>query len=531
MDYWAPAPMKREQRVLFAPTLDEMIGEDHPVRLFAEILDRCDWSEWEAKYDGRRGQPPIHPRVVASAILYGLTRGLRSSRLLEYLTVNNLDYIWLLEGRTLDHSTICAFRATFREELKSLFRQLNRIARTMGLIRLNEVALDGTRVKANNSRYETLTAEGLQKQLADLDEALETMLREMEEQDEREQGLFGTGESSQKLPAELADARARQEKLREALEKVQAADEARRRQGTDPKKNPAQIPITDPDSKVLPNKEGGYAPNYTPMAATDGQSGFIVAVDVIDSTYEHLTTVPLVDQIEEDLDERPEQVLADGAHATGPNMEALEARHIEFFTPVESRQPQEGNPALRADPAEAVPESEWPNLPRNAQTKKLDKSAFVYDEAKDVYYCPAGKRLPYEQTKSKVNAAEERIYFRVYRCGQCEGCPLGPVCRNDKAQRGRSVSRDVHEQRREGQASKMAREESRAIYRRRLHVAETPFGLIKQVMNLRQFLLRGLEKVRTEWLWACTAFNLGKLVREIGRLRALFAALAREPAG
>jgi transposase len=530
MDYWAPAPMKREQTVLFAPTLDEMIGEDHPVRLFAEILGRCDWSAWEAKYHGRRGQPPIHPRVVASAILYGLTRGLRSSRLLEYLTINNLDYIWLLEGRTLDHSTICVFRTTFREELKSLFRQVNRIAMTMGLIRLNEVALDGTRVKANNSRYETLTAEGLEKQLADLDEALETMLREMEEQDEREQGLFGTGESSQKLPAELADARARQEKLREALEKVQAADEARRRQGTDPKKNPAQIPITDPDSKVLPNKEGGYAPNYTPMAATDGQSGFIVGVDVIDSTYEHLTTVPLVDQIEEDLDERPEQVLADGAHATGPNMEAFEARDVEFFTPVESRQPQEGNPALRAAPAEAVPESEWPKLPRNPQTKKLDKSAFVYDEANDVYYCPAGKPLPYEQTKSKVNAAEERIYFRVYRCGQCEGCPLGPMCRNDKAKRGRSVSRDVHEQRRERQASKMASEESRAIYRRRFHVAETPFGLIKQVMNLRQFLLRGLEKVRTEWLWACTAFNLGKLLREIGRLRAAFAALATEPA-
>ncbi len=531
MEYWAKAPMKREQTVLFAPTLDETIGEDHPVRLFAEILVRCDWSEWEAKYDGRRGQPPIHPRVVAGAILYGLTRGLRSSRLLEYLTGNNLDYIWLLEGRTLDHSTICIFRTKFHQELKSLFRQVNRIAMTMGLIRLNEVALDGTRVKANNSRHETLTAEGIEKQLAALDEQLETMLREMEEQDEREQGLFDTSESSRKLPAELADARDRQEKLRDALEKVQAADEARRRQGTDPKKNPAQIPTTDPDSKVLPNKEGGYAPNYTPMAATDGQSGFIVGVDVIDSTYEHLTAVPLVDQIEEDLGKRPERVLADGAHATGPNMEAFETREIEFFTPVESRQPQEGNPALRADPTEAVPEPEWPKLPRNPQTKRLDKSAFVYDEANDVYYCPAGKPLPYEQTKSKVNAAGERIYFRVYRCGQCAGCPWGPICRNDKAKRGRSTSRDMHEERRERQATKMASEESRTIYRRRLHTAETPFGLIKQVINLRQFLLRGLEKVRTEWLWACTAFNLGKLLREITRLRAEFAELAAQPAG
>ena len=68
VDYWAEAPMNREQISLFAPTLDSMISDDDPVRLFDEVLAGIDWSLWEAEYDGQRGQPPIHPRHVAAGL-------------------------------------------------------------------------------------------------------------------------------------------------------------------------------------------------------------------------------------------------------------------------------------------------------------------------------------------------------------------------------------------------------------------------------------------------------------------------------
>ena len=77
----------------------------------------------------------------------------------------------------------------------------------------------------------------------------------------------------------------------------------------------------------------------------------------------------------------------------------------------------------------------------------------------------------------------------------------------------------------------MASDEGRKVYNQRPRIAETTFGFIKAVMGIRQFLLRGLKKVKTEWLWACTAFNLGKLARELGRLRAKFSRLAAEKAG
>lgn len=179
IDYWAETPMEREQIALFAPTLDAMITEDDPVRLVDEVLSLIDWCQWEAEYDGRVGQPPIHPRHVAAAILYGLYRRIRSSRQLEEATHYRLDFIWLLHGRRIDHTTLAKFRSKFRLPLKSLFQQIGRIAMSLGLVRLCEVGFDGTRVKANNGRHATRTAKSLEEKLAALDETFEQMLAEL----------------------------------------------------------------------------------------------------------------------------------------------------------------------------------------------------------------------------------------------------------------------------------------------------------------------------------------------------------------
>ncbi len=314
MSYWAKTPGIREQMVLFSPSLDEAIPEDHPVRLFDLLLDECDWSAWEAEYHGSRGQPPIHPRYVAGVILYGLTRRIRSSRMLEYMLTHNIDFMWLASGHEIDHSTLCGFRTKFREPLKDLFRQMARVAIAMGVARLNEVALDGTRVKSNNGRSATQTSEGVRAKLAALDKELEKMLQEAEAEDAK---LFDTGASSQQLPKELASAQARKKHLQDALNKLEAAEKARRAEGINPKKNPPQLPTTDSDSRVLPNKEGGYAPNYTPMATTDVHGGFILDTDVISSTCEQLVTLPAMDRIQADFGAYPEVALADGIHATG----------------------------------------------------------------------------------------------------------------------------------------------------------------------------------------------------------------------
>jgi transposase len=519
LDYWAEAPLSRFQSTLFAPTLDDMIGEDSQVRLFDEVLAGIDWSEWEAEYDGNRGQPPIQPRWVASVILYALCHGLRSSRKLEYQCRWNVEFMWLVEGRVIDHTTIAKFRTRFKKPLKGLFRQVCKIAMSVGLIRLGEVAFDGTRVRANNSRYETLTAKTIEEKLKALEVLFDKMLAEAEVVDQQET-LEGMQDSPTRLPPELADLKARRERLKQSLAEASAADLARQRKGTDPEKNAAQIPTTDPESRVLPNKEGGYAPNYTPTATTDGHRGFIVDADVLNEVNETPAFVPSLERVEEMLGERPQKALTDAGNNSGAVLEGLEQRGIDGYAPVESNQPQPGNPALRDDPTQPVPEDQWDRLPRSGR-KHLAKSCFIYDAEQDVYYCPQGHAMPYEKMKPDERNGE-RITLRVYRNAHCEGCPLAKACLDPKAQHGRTITRDPYEGARERMAAKMTAEPARQIYNRRPHIAETPFALLKSVMDMRRFLLRSLEKVKTEWTWAVTAFNVGKLVRELGRLRAEF---------
>lgn len=518
---WAWIPCERDQHLGFS-CLDAAIAEDDPVRLVDEVLASVDWTPWETHYAPTRGQPPIHPRWLAGALLYGLYRGIRSSRKLEEACTYRLDFVWLVKGQHPDHTTFNNFRTKFHEELKDLFKQLGRMAMAIGLIRLGEVAFDGTRVKANNRRFGTRTAATLQQKL----QALEALFEEATRQTAAQDAATAELGSPTHLPEDLASLEQRREKLLAALAQAQAADETRRQQGVDPTKNPAQIPITDPDSRVMPNKEGGYAPNYTPTAITDGHRGFILDCDVLAQVNETEALPESVDRIAETFGQKPEKLLTDAGNNSGPAIEAIEGRGIEFYAPMKSQQPQAGNPARRDDPRQPVPESEWNQLPRNPQGQ-LDKSCFVYDAANDQYYCPQGKALPFLENKPERRGGVQ-VKRRIYRCAECGGCPLAAACISGRNKQGRTIQRDQYEERREQLAARMAQPAARELYNQRPRIAETTFGIVKSVMGLRQFLLRGLKKVKTEWRWAATAFNLMKLARALGRLRAEFAQLATE---
>ncbi|MFO1042901.1 MAG: transposase [Planctomycetaceae bacterium] len=119
--YWSDAPERRDQIVLFPTRLDEVVGGSHCVRLLDEILSQLDWSNWEKSYVLHRGQPPIHPRVMASILLYGLMKGVRSSRALEESLSFRLDFRWLAEGRSIDHTTLSKFRQAHTVALRDLF--------------------------------------------------------------------------------------------------------------------------------------------------------------------------------------------------------------------------------------------------------------------------------------------------------------------------------------------------------------------------------------------------------------------------
>ncbi|MEZ6109722.1 MAG: transposase [Pirellulaceae bacterium] len=178
------------------------------------------------------------------------------------------------------------------------------------------------------------------------------------------------------------------------------------------------------------------------------------------------------------------------------------------------------NPAVREDLTQPVADEDLDRLPINPQTKRFDKSAFIYDEQADCYYCPAGKPLPHRTTENTTYRGGKPVQRHTYTCHDCEGCPLADRCRkNPKSKRGREVMHDEHEGARRRHRQRMKTEASQTAYSRRQHFGETPFAVIKASLDLRRFLLRGIEGVGQEWRWAATAFNLKKLMSRWAVLR------------
>jgi transposase len=522
--------------VVFEPTLDRALAPDHPVRLVDQVLGVQDWSAWEARYTPGPGRPAIHPRVMASILLYGLSKGVRTSRKLEEACGNRLDFIWLAEGRVPDHSTLCDFRKAHTAELKALLAEVCRVAMYVGLAALNDLVLDATRVRANSSRHATATAEEIEARLASLRAEIDRRFAEAAAADEAETDLFGERATPYRLPRELADLERRAKRLEEALAAAKAAaarqaEAASRRrpaakagsdtedggqaaEGAEKAKPPApRVPVADPASTVLPDKDGGCAPNYTPMVAVEGRGGFIVDADVLADGDEGAAAVPVADRVAETYGEGPQRVVADGAYGSGENLTAFDARGTAAYIPPPRRYDTADNPARRPDPREAVPPEAWDRLPRNPRTQRLDRSAFVYEAGTDTYWCPLGRPLGFVGEHAKHG----RPYRRYRTAGSCRDCPLGSACTASRDGR-RTVYRDEHERAREAAAARLHTTEGRAIYRRRAPAVETPFGHIKTQMHFRQFLLRGLAGVRAEWLWACVAYNVAKLVRGLSRL-------------
>ncbi|MCC7257950.1 MAG: IS1182 family transposase, partial [Gammaproteobacteria bacterium] len=437
---------------------------------------------------------------------YGILNGFRSSRKIEAATRKHIDFIWLLQGQTIDHTTVSEFRANFRDALKDTFRQVNREGLKRMGDRLSDLVIDGTHLRANSDRQGARTAEWLEKRLAELQLHVEQALREMAEQDVKDEPLSATAEQ---LEQRLDQLQRERQRCEEALAIARERDEAK--QAKDGKSaNAVRVPLTDPASYILPNKEGGYAPNYTPVAAVNSATGMIMAADVLADGSEASSVQPLVAEVKQELGKTPERVLADSGFASGANQAAMEKEGIAMYAPVNVSLP-ETHPARREDPTQPLTQEQIAALPRNASSKKLDRNAFLFDPQNNCYACPMGRILTFHRTVTR-DTRDGKISITDYMCSDCTNCPLADGCLSKKATR-RTVSRDQYEDVRETTARRMASEEGKAIYRGRAPVIEGTFGTLKGNMGIRAFLLRGLDKARTEWLWICTAFNLKKLLK------------------
>ncbi len=311
-----------DQLLLMAPSLREWLPEDHAVYFVSDLVETLDLSAIYGSYDEERGYPPYHPLLMTKLLVYGYTRGVRSSRKLARACMEAVDFRVLAAGQQPDHRTIAAFRARHLRALGGLFQQVLELCRAAGLVKLGHVAIDGTKVRANASKHKAMSYGRMKREEARQREKIRRWFEECEATDAAEDELYGADKTGDELPDELRDPKRRLDKIREAKAALEA--EARAKGKKEPEAK-AQRNFTDPDSRIMLSSDKAFIQAYNCQAAVDADSQVIVATDVIQAASDQRQLVPLLEQIEDRLDSRPKVVSADAGYWVEEELQRVEA--------------------------------------------------------------------------------------------------------------------------------------------------------------------------------------------------------------
>ena len=463
--------MNREQMWMLPPTLGEMVPMDHPARFVAEFVDgmkREDWAELGVDADGDpMGAPAYHPRALLSVWLYGFMTGVRSTRKLETACRDQIPYLWLTGSQRPDHNTLWRFYKNHRQAMRNLFKRTVRTAFRMELVDLALQAVDGTKVRANAANDRTYDGEALRR----LSERSDRTICALEAQNEA-----GEDAPPANLPPELAGKKALRERMRQAQETLEGSDRLK------------QVNLTDQDAVMMKTSQGitlaynGQAV-VSPVVAEGKETGMLItAAGVSDDPTDYAQLGPMMKQAEETTGVRAETTLADGGYYSGSNLEECARRGQQVIMPEGQRQ---------------------------ALDSLYHKDRFDYDEANDRYRCPEGRWLSF----FRINRGR-RTMTRIYRgsVAVCLSCPAFGVCTKSK-RHGRTLKIGPQDAALRRHRAWMSTEEAKRAYRQRKLLVEPVFGIIKEQLQARSFLLRGLNNVAAEWSLLATAFNLRTLWR------------------
>jgi transposase len=414
-----------EQDLLLPPSLREWLPEDHLAYFVSDVVDQLDLSAIESVYEeDDRGQPPYHPRMMTKVLLYGYCVGVFSSRKLQKRLVEDVAFRVLAAGNQPDFRTLSDFRKKHLGALEKLFQQVLRLTLETGTMKLGRVVLDGSKVKANASKHKAMSYGRMKETEKRLRDEVRRLLHQAEAADQEDDRRFGQDRRGDELAEEL---RRRESRIRRLRQAQRALEERAREQapseGQDenqarpaPK---AQYNFTDPESRIMKGSEG-FVQAYNTQVAVEPVLQLIVGQAVTPAVNDKQQLVPMIERIEEQSGQKPQEVLADSGYCSEENLRYLGKRKITGWV-----------------------------------------------------------------------ATEKRKHGELRR-----PCPRGPLP---------SEAGEVERMKR-----KLRTQVGTAVYATRKIVVEPVFGQIKQGRGFRQFLLRGLEKVRGEWALICLTHNLLK---------------------
>jgi len=462
--------INRQQTWLFPPTLDELVPSDHPARFVASLVDSLDlafWQKMKIRLEGDPlGAPSYDVRGLLSVWLYGFMTRTRSSRKLEAACRDQIPYLWLTGWQHPDHNTLWRFYKENRDEIRQLFKLTINTAVKMDLVDLAVQAIDGTKMAGNAAKERTYDKKGLEKLL----ERTDKIILELEKENQ---------ESQDPVPVHLPEKLRQQKQLK--IE-IQAAMEQLKNEA-----GKKHINLTDNETNLMKSRQGmiaGYNMEgaVSPLKISESEkSGMLItAEEVVPDNTDCKQLIPMIDQAKENTGKMAGMTLTDAGFHSGANLRACEQRQQVVVMP----EPQD-----------------------KALQKPYHKDKFIFDPKTDSYLCPCGQILHFVQMK-----LVRHTMMSIYRgnCAICRQCQAFGSCTTNK-HHGRVLQVGEFEAELRRHRDWMKTEEAKKAYEPRKELIEPTFGLIKEQMGIRRFLLRGLHNVRAEGCMIATAFNLRTL--------------------
>jgi transposase len=496
------------QSLLLPPSLEELIGQNHPVRVVNEVIESINLELLERAYKGG-GTSSYHPRMLLKILVYGYVTNTYSSRKLEAATKENIHFMWLSGMRQPDHNTINTFRGKrLQDALKNIFIQVVELLIEEGVLSIKDINVDGTRMEANANKYTFVWGNAIKTSKEKIKKQLEELWQYTQK--------VAAEESEQPMPPDFTTIT--KEKVAAAIEKIEQAlqdkeavsKQVKQKLNYAKNKWPEALAKYEEQEKILDGrnsysktdndatfmrmkddhmKNGQLKAAYNVQISTADQ--YIVDYSVHPNPTDTTTFIKHIEQHKATYHQSPESITADAGYGSEENLQYVEDNAIEGYI-------------------------KYPDFDKQQSAKYFKKHPFAannlhYNKEKDCFYCPMGQAMHCIKTYKKLTSTGFEQTIKQYQAQNCNSCPLRGVCHQSKDNRIIAVNHNLIRHKAIAK-EKLNTEEGIQKRKKRCYDVEPVFGNLKSNHKFNRFMLRGKKKVEIEIGLLALAQNLRKKV-------------------
>lgn len=498
------------QSLLLPPNLEELIAQNHLVRVVNTVIDRMDITAIINQYRGG-GTNAYHPRMLLKVLLYGYCMKIYTGRRLAKALREDVNFTWLAAYNRPDFRTINLFRSgLLKDTIEDIFKSMLVFLMEQGYIKFENYFCDGSTFGANANRHKMVWKKNAVRYKEATEQKCKELFRQIEEFNVAEESSYGNRdleEVDSPAPANLEEQIAGQvKKLDNIINSDQTKSVKRKAKTIKKKLQEHKVAIdkydrqqqvsgqrsgyskTDEDATAMKMKNDEILPAYNVLIGTEDQ--FIVNYSVHQKTNDAACFKEHIEQLEVHTQHLPQNMIADSIFVTEENSELLELKGIDNYMKF---------PLYHKEQT------------RRYRNNPFSKDNFLYDQQTDTYTCPNNKKLLFSHIRKDKSKNGFISQSRLYECEDCTGCPFADKCKKSIDNNRTILINEKLERYKQMMRTNLRTDKGDKLKRKRGQEVESCFGDLKMNQGFRRFGLRGKEKVKTEAAILMICHNIRKI--------------------